>query len=128
MTEREAHEKGYAFTGMCWSIYDNSSSHSEQYKAEARKIKKTYEGADYVIVTGNKGSWLGSSSKGIYGNEIFNKVKDYDEERALAYMHSYCDRVEKAKQEYEATLKKLSDDLDEAIRKYNYIQSLKTKK
>lgn len=128
MNEREAHEQGYVFTGMCWSTYDQSSWRAEQYKAEARKIKNTYEGADYVIVTGTKGSWLGMNSKGIYGNEIFNKVKDYDEEKALAYMHSYCDRVEKARQEYEDTLKKLSDDLDGAIRRYDYIQSLKSKK
>lgn len=128
MNERQAHDQGYVFTGMCWSTYDQPSWRPEQYKAEARKIKKTYEGADYVIVTGTKGSWLGQNSKGIYGNEIFNKVKDYDEERALAYIHSHCDRVEKARQDYEATLKKLTEDLDEAIRRYDYIQSLKTKK
>jgi len=87
MKEYEAFEKGFYFTGACWSVWDKKAE--EDCKAKAADIKKRFKGADFRIVSGSANGWLSSSSKAIFGNEIYNKVrywKETDLENRLGYI------------------------------------------
>ena len=67
MNEYEAQRQGYHYCGPTISRYARSDSEEHWRKniALAKKIKKEYNGADYVIANGTKNSWLGSDSKGL---------------------------------------------------------------
>lgn len=123
MNEHLAQQNGYYYCGPTCDRYYPSAYNLENWNkniAFAKKIKKEYKGADYVIAIGTKGGWLGCNSKGLYGNEVFNRVwnllkyntfenrKDLIEKRKIA-----------AEKEYKRTLeqiavdeKKYQDDLD----------------
>lgn len=122
MTEYQAQLQGYHYCGPTLSKYSmyGGEEHWKNDIAFAKKIKKEYEGADYVIATGTKDSWLGQGTKGLYGNEIFNKVW-----HLLKYntFENRKDLIEKrkivAEKEYKRTLeqiaideKKYQDDLE----------------
>lgn len=123
MNEMTAERAGYGFTGMAWSKW-NTEKEAEM-KAKAEKIKKTYRGADYRIVMGSKNSWLGASSKGIWGNDIFQKVQYYNEEKQRKYLDEYSKRVAKAKADYEKVLKELAETQAKVQAEYDEIMALK---
>lgn len=124
--ERDAERAGYSFTGITWSKW-NAEAEAKAI-ARAKELKATYAGVDYRIVTGSKNSWLGTSSKGIWGNELFQKVLYYDAEKQLKYLNSYEKRVAQAKVEYEEALEALAKKQASVQAEYDEIMALRKRK
>ncbi len=124
--ERDAERAGYSFTGMCWSKWDTEAE--ARHVARAKELKATYSGVDYRIVTGSKSSWLGTSSKGIWGNELFQKVMYYDVEKQRKYLDSYEKRVAQAKAKYEEELENLAKKQASVQAEYDEIMALRKRK
>lgn len=76
MNEKIAESEGFVYVGPVISSWPASHEKSgwESDLQRAKNIKKTYNGADYRIVTGTARSWLGTGCRAIYGNEVFNKI------------------------------------------------------
>lgn len=76
MNERIAESEGFVYVGPVVSSWPSGREKSdwESDLQRAKNIRKTYNGADYRIVTGTARSWLGTGSRAIYGNEVFNKI------------------------------------------------------
>lgn len=123
MNEHLAHQNGYHYCGPTCDKYCPRTSELESWNdaiAFAKKIKKEYVGADYVIATGTKDSWLGRYSKGLFGNEVFNKVwnllkyntfenrKDLIEKRKIVAEKEY----KRALEQIAIDEKKYQDDLE----------------
>ena len=123
MTMEQAEQQGFHFTGITWSIWDKEDE--AQQKACIQELKKKYTGVDYRIVTGNKHSWLGSNSKAVMGNDVFQKVQYYNEDQAKKFLNNYNTRVKALKKEYEEKLKKLQEEQDKAQQLYDEIIALK---
>lgn len=124
--ERDAERAGYSFTGITWNKWDTEAE--AKAIAEAKELKATYNGVDYKIVTGSKNSWLGASSKGIWGNELFQKVMYYDAEKQRKYLEDYEKRVAQAKVDYEETLEALAKKQASVQAEYDEIMALKKRK
>lgn len=128
MNERQAQEHGYSFAGPTAGKYDRPEREAIWNKniATAKLIKKTYEGADYVIATGTANSWLGRDYKAIYGNEIFNRLWH---EVAYSTTAKRAERYEEAKdklrKQYEAELAKLDQEHKEDEDFLAWMESLK---
>lgn len=106
MNMHEAEQQGYRFTGITYNRWRDKEARWEKVKQIAKEIKKTYRDADYVIVSGRKGDWLGNSdTKAIMGNKVFNMV--YDEH----VYHYTQDRVER----YEITKQKLLEKFNKEL-------------
>lgn len=130
MKEYEAQENGYHYSGPTISAYPRQMEIDcwERDKSIAKRLKKEYVGADYVIVTGSKNRWLSSGSKAIYGNETFNKLW-----HALAYEHNTPKaqielsqkRKAKIQAEYEANMKKEDEYIAEQLALSKWIDSIK---
>ena len=130
MREYEAHENGYTYCGPIVSAYPRQRDIDiwDRHKATAKRLKKGYIGADYVIVTGSKNGWLGQGSKAIYGNETFNKLW-----HALAYENSTPEAQIEIRQkckariqaEYEAEMKREDEYIAEQLELRKWIDSIK---
>ena len=106
MNMHEAEQQGYHFTGITYNKWRDEEARWEKVKQTAKEIKKTYRDADYVIVSGRKGDWLGDSdTKAIMGNKVFSMV--YDEH----VYHYTQDRVER----YEITKQKLLEKFNKEL-------------
>lgn len=117
MREHDAQRNGYTYCGPVLGSFprDNEFNHWQESLTIAKKIKKEYTGADYVIATGTKNSWLGSGSKGLFGNEVFNRVWDlirYDEINKIPL------RIAKDKETAERLYQEALKDIAERERNY----------
>lgn len=128
MTEREVEKLGFYYTGASITKYASKREIEiwEEDKKIAREIKKLYKGADYKIATGTADSWLGSGNKGIYGNKIFNMVRDeYKYKTIQNSVNSYEENKQRLIDNFNAKLAELEEINKKNIEKLNYINSLK---
>ena len=105
MKWNDAINQGFRFTGACWHIGD--SVREARYKKEAARIKKTFPGADYRIVTGTNNSWLGAGSKAILGNDIYIKFQYFKEEASRKAIKILRQKKQEALEEYTAKCEEL---------------------
>ena len=125
MTMAEAEQLGYSFTGISWNIWRDSEEYIKQQKERAKNIKKTFKGADYVIVTGRKNDWLGGSdSKAIMGNDIFDKYLYFNLEDTKKEIDSFEERKAQLYKRYEEALKALENEHNRLTREYEEALSL----
>lgn len=118
MTYKEARNSvEFSYTGMSWRKWDKDEE--ETNKETAKKIKREYRGVDYRIVD------EGNGFKSIYGNNLFNRVMFFDEERVKRWIDSYQERVDRLNEEYREKLRKLDEDLARNAKEYNEIISHK---
>ena len=130
MKESEAELNGYYYSGPSISAYPRQKEIDgwEKDKSIAKRLKKEYIGADYVIITGSKNGWLSAGSKAIYGNETFDKLW-----HALAYEHNTPkaqielsqQRKAKIQAEYEANMKKEDEYIAKQMELSKWIDSIK---
>lgn len=125
MTMGEAEQLGYSYTGISWNVWRDSEEYIKQQKERAKKIKKTFKGADYVIVTGRKSDWLGSSdSKAIMGNDIFWKYQSFNLEATKKEIDSFDERKAELYKKYEEELKALENKHNKLMEEYEEALSL----
>jgi len=117
MNEYEAAAQGFTYS-TSWRVYNKHEGDTK--KSEAAKIKKKYNGADYRIVTGSAHSWLGSSSKAIYGNEIYQLVRWYTDDT----LQTILERIDDKRARLLAQLADLNEEEREAREKDARIKSL----
>lgn len=123
MREYEAQENGYTYCGPSISAYPRQRDIDswDRSKAIAKRLKKEYIGADYVIVTGSKNGWLSQGSKAIYGNDVFNRLW-----HALAYTSSTPESMiagyESRKQRIQAEYEKNMQEIESSIAKQHEIR------
>lgn len=130
MREYEAQENGYTYCGPSISAYPRQREIDswDRSKAIAKRLKKEYIGADYVIVSGSKNGWLSQGSKAIYGNDVFNRLW-----HALAYTSStpesmiagYESRKQRIQAEYERDMKEVESRIAEQREIRNWIESIR---
>lgn len=126
MTEREAYEAGYTYTGMTDAYY---SKKWEETKARAQAIKKMYKGADYRIITSkDNNGYYTSTWKSIYGNDLFCKAQHFNPERELEYLdHEYSKRLEAILEEYTKAVEKETQQYEKRKATYDLLMSVKVK-
>lgn len=118
MTYKEARNSvEFSYTGMSWRKWDKDEEGTNKETAE--KLKREYRGVDYRIVD------EGNGFKSIYGNNLFNRVMFFDEERVKRWIDSYQERVDRLNEEYREKLRKLDEDLARNTKEYNEIISHK---
>ena len=128
MREHDAHLNGYIYCGPVLSSFprDNELTHWQESLTIAKKIKKEYVGADYVIATGTKDSWLGSGSKGLFGNEVFNAVWNlirYDEIDRIP--QRIAKDKETAERVYQEALKDIAEREKDYKEKVAFLESIR---
>lgn len=130
MNEYIAHKHGYDYCGPHISIYPTQREVEiwEKDKALARKLKKEYEGADYVIVTGTAHGWLSKGSRAIYGNETFDKlwhVLAYEHCTPEAKIENHKLIKERLKAEFEKKMQEEDEFIEKQLKVREWIESLR---
>lgn len=130
MNEYIAQENGYRYCGPCISAYPNQreSAAWEKDKAFAKKLKKDYAGADYVIVTGTARGWLSQGSKAIYGNETFDKlwhVLAYEHCTPEAQIENHKQLKERLKAEFERKMQEEDEYIEKQVKVRAWIESIR---
>lgn len=125
MTEREANQAGFHYTGMSCSEWDKEDW--EKYKKEAQEIKKTYQGADFRVVYSRERTRYGSITyRNIYGNDIFYKAMHFSQETEEQYLNQWHqETLERLKKEYEAKVQEEMDHFNKRKQNYDFLMSIK---
>lgn len=117
MNEHDAEKLGFHYCGPSISRFPTEREFNvwEEDKKIAKRIKREYKDADYVIVSGTSHGWLSSGSKAIYGNANFSKLW-----HIVAYGHTPAkmkESIEALKAKAEESYKKQLAELDERLAK-----------
>lgn len=128
MKAYEAEQLGFNYTGMCCDEFYKAEWN--EYKNRANKIKQTYAGADYRVVTERcQGRYGSTVYKHIYGNEIFCKAQYFDEANSLNIINNVIPaQMAKAKEDYERKIAELLESKRRRQEEYDYLMSIKRTK